>query len=107
VRVVRIEGTALRPALEALRAEFGIERISAVGGRTTASTLLDEDAVQDVCLTTTERSNGEPGTPFYVGSHSPALRPLVSKRGTDPEAPFLFEHLMVATSSRSAPIPRR
>lgn len=107
VRLVRIEGEALRPALEALRAEFGIERISAVGGRTIASALLDQGAVRDVCLTTTERSAGEPGTPFYAGKQSLALRPLVTKRGTDPDAPFLFEHLMLATSSRSAPTPRR
>ncbi len=107
VRVVPVAGDTLRPALESLRGEYGIRRISAVGGRTTATALIDEGLVQDVCLTTTERAAGQPGTPFYVGRRSLGLRPIVTKRSTDPEAPFVFEHLMLATSSQSAPTPHR
>ncbi len=106
VRVVPITGE-LRPALEVLRSAFGIQRISAVGGRTTASALIDEGLIQDVCLTTTERVAGQPGTPFYIGKQSLALRPIVAKQSTDPEAPFLFEHLMLATSSQSGPTRHR
>lgn len=105
VRIVPVAGDRLRPALEALRVEFGIRRISAVGGRTTASALIDEGLVQDLCLTTTERSAGQPATPFYTGKQPLALRPIVTKRSTDPDAPFLFEHVRLATSSQSAPIP--
>ncbi len=105
VRVVPVAGDTLRPALESLRAEYGIRRISAVGGRTTATALVDEGLVLDVCLTTTERAAGEPGTPFYAGKRTLGLRPIVTKRSTDPAAPFLFEHLMLATSPRSGPTP--
>jgi riboflavin biosynthesis pyrimidine reductase len=106
VRVVPIAGDRLGPALEAMRAEHGIRRISAIGGRTTATALIDEGLVQDLCLTTTERSAGQPGTPFYAGEQPLALRPIVTKRSTDPEAPFVFEHVMLVTSSRSVPTPR-
>jgi riboflavin biosynthesis pyrimidine reductase len=95
VRVVPIVGDDLGPPLEALRQEFGIQRISAVGGRMTATALLDAGLVQDICLTTTERSAGQPDTPFYVGKRLLALKPLVTKRATDPAAPFLFEHFGV------------
>ncbi len=107
VRIVRFDGDLLRTALAALRRQFGIARISTVGGRKTATALLDERIVQDICLTTTERSGGEPGTPFYLGERSLPTRPLVTKRGTDPDAPFVFEHLMLETSSRSGTTRRR
>lgn len=94
VRVVPVEGH-LRAPLEALRAQFGITRISTVGGRTIASALIDAGLVQDVCLTTTERSAGQPGTPYYVGKRSLSLTPIVTKQGTDPAAPFVFEHFLV------------
>ena len=95
VKFVTIEGEDLRPALKALREEHGISRISAVGGRTTATALLDQGLVQDICLTTTARSGGERETPFYVGKRPPVLTPMVTERGTDPAAPITFQHLWV------------
>jgi riboflavin biosynthesis pyrimidine reductase len=83
------------PALEHLRANHGIRRISVVGGRTVATALLDAGVVQDIYLTTTEKIAGAPGTPPYAGSKPPTLDAVVRKRGTDPDAPFLFEHLGV------------
>lgn len=106
VRMVPIEQDGLRGALARLRRDFGITRISAVGGRTVASALLDAGTVQDLYLTTTARSGGEPDTPLYTGERPPALDAIVTKRSTDPEAPFTFQHLAV-TSSRSAATPRR
>jgi riboflavin biosynthesis pyrimidine reductase len=82
-------------ALEHLRTEHGIRRISVVGGRTVATSLLDAGVVQDVYLTMTEKEAGEPGTPLYTGSKPPIFDAIVRKRSTDPEAPFLFEHLGV------------
>jgi len=95
VTVVPMTADDLRQPLECLNREHGIRRISAVGGRTTASALLDQGLVQDVCLTTTAREAGEPNTPFYVGSHPPRLMPIVRKRGLDDEYPILFEQLVV------------
>lgn len=95
VRLVPMSGADLRTPLEYLGRECGIKRISAVGGRTTASALLDQRLVQDICLTTTDRHAGQPNTPFYVGSRPPRMTAIVRKRGLDPEYPILFEHLAV------------
>ena len=115
--VLPFEPGGLREALSRLRRDHGINRISAVGGRTTASALIDEGLVQDLCLTTTGRSAGEPDTPFYTGEIPPRLQTIVRKRGTDPESPILFEHLAVSaeethgtegtegTSVSSSPLP--
>ena len=95
VQLVLMTGDDLRRPLEYLNRVHGIRRISAVGGRTTASALLDEGLVQDICLTTTERPAGQPNTPFYVGSRSPRMTPIVRKRGLDRQYPIVFEHLRV------------
>jgi riboflavin biosynthesis pyrimidine reductase len=95
VQLVPMTGDDLRRPLEYLSRAHGIRRISAVGGRTTASALLDEGLVQDMCLTTTNRQAGQPNTPFYVGSRPPRTTPIVRKRGMDREYPIVFEHLAV------------
>ena len=95
VTVISYDEGDVVPALEHLRAHHGIRRISAVGGRTVATALLDAGVVQDIYLTTTEKAAGEPGTPLYTGSKPPTLDAVVRKRGTDPDGPFLFEHLGV------------
>jgi riboflavin biosynthesis pyrimidine reductase len=66
------------PLLELRR--HGMDRISVVGGRITASSLIDAGLVQDIYLTTTLRSAGKPGTPFYAGAKPPELDLIVRKR---------------------------
>ena len=71
----------------------GIGRVSCVGGRSLATSLLDAGVVQDVYLTTTDTSAGEPETPFYVGRRKPALDLVVRKRTAPGDTPQLeFEH---------------
>lgn len=83
------------PLLELRR--HGIERISVVGGRITASSLIDAGLVQDIFLTTTLKSAGRPGTPFYVGSKPPDLDLILRKRLTSGrgEPATRFEHFRV------------
>lgn len=95
VELVPMEGDDLQRPLEYLRNEQGIERISAVGGRTTATALLDQGLVQDICLTTTVRHAGQRNTPLYVGSRPPRTMPIVRKQGLDAEYPIVFEQLAV------------
>ncbi len=95
VHLLPMAGDDLRGSLECLRSEYGIERISAVGGRTTASALLDQQLVQDICVTTTARQAGQRDTPLYVGSRPPRTTPIVRKRGEDEDYPILFEQLAV------------
>jgi riboflavin biosynthesis pyrimidine reductase len=97
--VLHLEVDGIAGALARLRRHHGIERISAVGGRTTASMLVDAGVVQDLHLTTTARNAGEPNTPFYAGPNRPAFDLIVRKRGTDADHPIAFEHVAVGRAS--------
>jgi riboflavin biosynthesis pyrimidine reductase len=95
VELIPMRGDDLRTPLAYLRQRRGVARISCIGGRTTATALLEAGYVQDLCLTTTGRIAGEPGTPFYVGKKKLALDPMVRKRADDPEYPIVFEHFAI------------
>jgi riboflavin biosynthesis pyrimidine reductase len=95
ITIVPIGPAGLTGALSSLGKNHGIARISAVGGRATASSLIDAGLVQDVYLTTTARSAGEPNTPFYTGTRRLSFDPIVKKTSTDPSAPMQFEHLAI------------
>jgi 5-amino-6-(5-phosphoribosylamino)uracil reductase len=84
-----------REALRQLREDFGIRRISAIGGRTTAASLIDAGVVDDLCLTTTNIAAGEPNTPLYAGADfSAGNLPMISKkRQPHPPHPIVFRHL--------------
>ena len=75
-----------------LRRDHGIGRISAVGGRVAATSLVDAGLVQDIYLTTSPIEGGEPNTPWYVGSRPPRLATIVRKKEAA-DAPILFDHL--------------
>jgi riboflavin biosynthesis pyrimidine reductase len=92
VTVIPLESGGLTDALTRLRCEHGITRISAIGGRTTATSLIDAGLVQDLCLTTAPRDGGEPHTPFYIGTHPPSFELIVRKRERDQAEPIIFEH---------------
>jgi riboflavin biosynthesis pyrimidine reductase len=98
IRIIPIGPDGLAGAMRSLRQTHGISRISTVGGRATASSLIDAGLVQDVCLTTTARSTGGPATPFYIGPKPLSFDLIVSKTGTDPAAPMVFEHVAVPTT---------
>lgn len=95
ITIVPMAPGGLRDALVRLRRDHRIERVSAIGGRTTASGLLDAGLVQDLCLTTTARQAGTPNTPFYTGRRPPAFNLLVRKEATGAE-PIRFDHLVLA-----------
>ena len=82
----------LAATLTALRRDHGIKRISAVGGRNAATSLVDAGLVQDIYLTTSAIEAGEPNTPWYVGGMPPAVSLIVRKREDTSEQPILFEH---------------
>jgi riboflavin biosynthesis pyrimidine reductase len=85
----------VRGALARLRREHGIARISCVGGRTAATSLVDAGLVQDIYLTTSAVDAGEPATPWYVGARWPQLDLIVRKREDAGRNPILFEHLAI------------
>jgi riboflavin biosynthesis pyrimidine reductase len=95
ISVLELSGRDLAGALRELRSR-SLHRISCVGGRTIATDLLDAALVQDVYLTTADRSAGEPGTPFYAGTLAVHFDLIVRKRSVDAELPrIVFEHLVV------------
>jgi dihydrofolate reductase len=62
--------------------------VSAVGGRTLATELIDAGLVTDVYLTISPRDGGTPGTPMHPGKMFP--RDLVLRKRDDQGV--TFEH---------------
>jgi len=87
------EPLSMRRGLEQLT-ERGVRVVTAIGGRRTSQSLLEERTVADLYLTTSSISAGQSETPFYTGPDLP-LRLVVEKRGTGPEEGVRFEHFQV------------
>jgi len=94
ITMIPIDGD-LTGAFRRLRRDHGIGRISAVGGRATATSLIDAGLVQDIYLTTSTIEGGEANTPWYSGDRPPRLETIVRKREVAVESPILFEHLAI------------
>jgi riboflavin biosynthesis pyrimidine reductase len=82
----------------ALRERLGVDRISAIGGRTAATALLDAGIVQDLYLTTGAARGGRPGTPYYIGTQPPALDLVLRKEGRGEASGVVFEHFTTPSS---------
>lgn len=89
------EPVSLARAMRHLRTR-GVDVISAVGGRRTATGLLREGLVGELYLTTSPIDAGEPNTPFYEGPPL-VLTTLLEKAGHGSEAGVRFEHFLVHT----------
>jgi riboflavin biosynthesis pyrimidine reductase len=72
----------------------GLHVISAVGGRTTASALIDERLVSDLYLTTSPIEGGEANTPFYSGPPL-ALTRVLQKAGKGNDEGVQFEYCLL------------
>jgi 5-amino-6-(5-phosphoribosylamino)uracil reductase len=90
--VVMADRRELRRAFEQL-AVLGLHRISCIGGRRLAGSLLEAGLVDDLYLTTSPRPGGEPDTPLPPAALAGAV--VVRKRGTREEAGVAFEHRLV------------
>ena len=80
----------MRRAFEMLSRVYGVRSVSCVGGRTTAAALLESGLVDDLYLTISPQSGGEPNTPLYSGPLNRRL--VVRKIGTGTESGITFEH---------------
>lgn len=97
ITVVPLVNGDLADAFRRLRRDHGLTRISVVGGRTVATSLVDHGLIQDLCLTTSAFDGGRADTPFYAGRRPPTLEPIVRKRGTGTAA-ITFDHFAITTS---------
>jgi len=102
VRVIRLDGETLNAVFERLRVEEGIQRISAIGGRMTATQLVDAGLVQDIYLTTTSLEGGEPGTPWYCGASSPRLTTITRKQWHEGGSRVVFDHSLITAARRNS-----
>lgn len=93
-------GDSLADVFTRVRRDHHIGRISAIGGRVTATSLVDAGLVQDLYLTTSGIEGGEPDTPWYVGQKPPRLETIAKKREVTARSPLLFEHLAIGPPSR-------
>jgi len=100
ITMVPIDAHSTRETFAHLRRDHALSRISVIGGRTTASALVDAGLVQDLHLTTASLSGGKPHTPWYAGAQPPALD-LVVKKEEPVAKPVIFEHLAIGTSRTS------
>ena len=82
--------------LRVLRAQHGVTRVSSIGGRRVTTQLIDAGVVQDIYLTTSPLSGGEPNTPFYTGTSPLNTSLIVKKAGQADEAGVVFEHFVLA-----------
>jgi riboflavin biosynthesis pyrimidine reductase len=81
----------IAPAFAELR-QRGLSRLSAVGGRHLARSLVQAGLVQDLYLTTGATDGGEPGTPLF--EQTPRSTLVLRKRGTGRDTGVRFEHWM-------------
>jgi riboflavin biosynthesis pyrimidine reductase len=95
-----IVGASLREQFDALAPE-GLRRVCSVGGRRSATALVDAGLVQDVYLTTTAISGGEPDTPWYTGTREPAMSLVLAKEWDGPRGLVRFEHLVLSRDGQA------
>jgi riboflavin biosynthesis pyrimidine reductase len=93
ITMIPLEEGGLEAAVDRLRSDYRVARISVVGGRRTATSFADAGLIQDLYLTTTAIDGGEPDTPWYAGRHAPRLDVIVRKKEDAPVDPILFDHL--------------
>jgi riboflavin biosynthesis pyrimidine reductase len=101
VRLIPFNGDDLDVVFDRLRLEDGIRRISAIGGRFTATQLVDAGLIDDLYLTTTSREGGEPGTPWYSGVAPPQLSAITSKQWDEGGSRVVFDHFLIAVHRES------
>jgi riboflavin biosynthesis pyrimidine reductase len=92
ITIVPVTGPDLIDAFRRLRLGHGLTRISHIGGRSAATSLVDAGLIQDLCLTTTAHAGGEPDSPYYSGRRPLRLELVVRKQGMGESLPITFEH---------------
>jgi len=81
--------------------DAGIRRACSVGGRRSATALVDAGLIQDVYLTTTRVSGGEPGTPWYIGTRRLRSESVLAKTWTGDHGSVRFDHLLLTSDGEA------
>lgn len=91
-----IEGKNPAEGLRRLKTDFGIRRISLIGGRKITTKLVDSGLVQDLYLTTSVMKGGQPDTPWYSGLRKLRKNLVVEKKGRGSEKGTIFQHFLLS-----------
>jgi riboflavin biosynthesis pyrimidine reductase len=102
IRAICLDDDDIGLAFERLRLEEGIQRISAIGGRFTATQLVDAGLTQDIYLTTTSLEGGEPNTPWYSGPAAPHLTAITRKQWNERGSGVVLNHFLITTRRESS-----
>lgn len=89
--VTAITGRSLQEQFDTIRAA-GVHRVISVGGRRSATELVDAGLVRDVYLTTTQSPAGDPGTPWYTGKRNLSMESVLVKTWDGLDGLVQFEH---------------
>ena len=95
VPVLMGEVSNLPSALKNLK-NLVIAELSAIGGRTLATSLIDQGLIQELYLTTSRKSGGEPDTPFYTGRKNFERKLVLRKEGRGKDQGIIFEHYLLS-----------
>jgi riboflavin biosynthesis pyrimidine reductase len=100
ITVIPMENDDLTRPLRRLH-DLGIRRISAVGGRKTATSLIDAGLVHDLVLTTTSKTAGQPDTPYYAGKQKLNLELIARRRSDGGDSPIQVEQFAMSVKKRA------
>jgi riboflavin biosynthesis pyrimidine reductase len=89
--VEAVAGRSLPEQFARLR-DAGVRRACSVGGRRSATALVDARLVNDVYLTKTQAAGGEPGTPWYIGTRRMEMETVLVKEWEGEHGVVRFEH---------------
>lgn len=89
--VSTVTGRSLQEQFDRLRAA-GLHRVVSVGGRRSATELVDAGLIRDVYLTTTPSSAADPDTPWYTGKRKLTMETVVMKEWDGPDGVVQFQH---------------
>ena len=78
---------------------LGVRRVSAVGGRKLATSLIDARLVSDLYVTTSPLEGGRPDSPMYEGTGS-LSRDLVVRKQTS--GGVVFEHFIIGAGPQAS-----
>jgi riboflavin biosynthesis pyrimidine reductase len=96
-----VTGASLEAQFRDLKA-LGIDRACSVGGRHSATALVDAGLADDVYLTRTPDRTARPGTPWYAGRRPPVLWSVQLKEWDTDRGRVTFRHWVIAPSAASA-----
>lgn len=88
-------GATWQERLDAAANQMGLHQISLIGGPTLAASLLKDELLTEIYLTTGTVTGGKAGTPWYGSIHPPQMDLVLRKEGLEQDHGVRFEHFLI------------